>query len=154
MKPIIQFAVGQAVKELQILLNKIQSALGRISEDGAFGPKNPAAGNRVTALPRAHATTASWDRERGPQSDGLPAAGIAPPPDGTPVNEAAARDRIVQFALQNYQQYGGWKQGADRPSPTGLNHHFVVAGVDDSGISEIKQRQGYFLSPVWEMAPA
>ncbi|MCC6362917.1 MAG: peptidoglycan-binding protein [Bryobacterales bacterium] len=311
MKPIIQFgSVGPAVIELQILLNKIQSALGRISEDGAFGQKTRL---RVIEFQRSCGLTpdgivgqATWGRLSGTngsgangasasaepaspasQPNGAPAAEMASPSGDMPANEAAARDRIVQFAMQNYQQYGGWKQGVDRPSPadprvagklcadrstrlrqggkaimniftiaggpapqkcltlteqaeamyqrqysasernntdivswcgifslyvhrsvglktsgwplkysigkpkaqdeyrivtwpkpgdigvvspTGLNHHFVVTGVDDSGISsvdgnagammeivkraysksEIKQRQGYFLSPVWE----
>ncbi len=54
LKPIIQFAVGQAVKELQILLNKIQSALGRISEDGAFGQKTRL---RIIELQRSRGLT-------------------------------------------------------------------------------------------------
>ncbi|MCC6344168.1 MAG: peptidoglycan-binding protein [Bryobacterales bacterium] len=312
MKPIIKFgSTGQAVKELQVLLNKIQSALGRIAEDGIFGQQTRL---RVIDFQRSRGLAAdgivgpvTWGRLLGSNGGGAigtpasadpaspasqpnetPAAGMTGP-EGMPSNEAAARDRIVQFALQNFQQYGGWKQGADRPSasdprvagklcadrstrlrqggkaimniftiaggpapqrcltiteqaeamyqrqysasernntdivswcgifslyvhkscglkvsgwplkysigkpkaqdeyrivtwpkpgdigvvsPTGLNHHFVVTGVDESGISsvdgnagalmeivkrvysksEIKQRQGYFLTPVWEKA--
>jgi hypothetical protein len=303
--------VGQVVKELQTLLNKIQSALGRISEDGSFGQKTRL---RVIEFQRSCGLTpdgivgpGTWGRLLGTNGSGAsgkpataapsssptaqpggdPSVDTIAPAGEMPANEAAARDRIVQFALQNYQQYGGWKQGVDRPSttdprvagklcadkatrlrqggkaimniftiaggpapqrcltltgqaeamyqrqysasernntdivswcgifslyvhrsvglktsgwplkysigkpkaqdeyrivtwpqpgdigvvsPTGLNHHFVVTGVDDSGISsvdgnagalmeivkrtysksEIKQRQGYFLTPVWE----
>ncbi|HUQ90783.1 MAG TPA: peptidoglycan-binding domain-containing protein [Bryobacteraceae bacterium] len=129
-------STGPAVKQLQSLLNQSPSALGKIGEDGNFGQQTRL---RVIEFQGKRGLTpdgivgaATWTALLGSKSPGSPGASgnpsppapgpaavpgssdTPPAPGSMPANEAAARERIVQCAIQNFNKYGGWKPGVDK----------------------------------------
>jgi len=102
---------GEAVRCLQVSLNKLSSNFEKLKEDAQFGPKTH---TRVVEFQQTNNLVP--DGVAGPKTfemlDALvkQVIGIVSPP----VNEAEARERIVQTARSHLQQWGGsWDPNVD-----------------------------------------
>jgi hypothetical protein len=104
------------VVELQTLLNKGPSSFPKLKTDGSFGPTTLA---RVVEFqrskglipdgvvgPNTWAALGSLPQGGGGAAPGAGSSAGAAPPPSSPAGEQAARDKIVAFAVQQYQQFG------------------------------------------------
>lgn len=123
MNPTLRYgSSGASVVLLQTLLNSALPGRPKLDTDGQFGPATHA---RVIEFQRSKGLVqdgvvgpATWAALAASAKPGGPSGGVlpvpppvvpgAPPPapPGMPGSESAARDRIVAFARQQYQEFG------------------------------------------------
>jgi hypothetical protein len=136
MRPILRLgSYGPAVRDLQGLLNSKPSALPRLDPDGAFGgrtaarvkefqlskgltPDGVVGNNTWNALLGGTGGAGDPGGKPGGTTNGTPPPGTntePPTPGVSPGTEDAARQRIVEVALKDFNAYGRWGKD-DRPS--------------------------------------